>query len=125
MSVNVEEVAREINNGLARMLTPSNEAMKACRWVKSEVEKVLTDALTQNETWVWQPIETAPKDGTHILVCNIYTFNSQGVATVAHWFNYIGDESKSGWFLTWNKNEEDADCGMKSITHWMPLPAHP
>ena len=38
----VEEVAREINNGLASMLTPSNEAMSACRWVKKEIEKALT-----------------------------------------------------------------------------------
>ena len=38
----VGEVAREINNGLASMLTPSNEAMSACRWVKKEIEKALT-----------------------------------------------------------------------------------
>ncbi len=43
----VERVAKEINNGLASMLTPSSEAMRACRWVKSEVEQALKDARAE------------------------------------------------------------------------------
>ncbi len=62
----------------------------------------------------WQPIETAPKDGTEILV---YV---EGDMTVAHWCAYI---STPQW-------RDAGDMGLSGMTdvepsHWMPLPEAP
>jgi hypothetical protein len=60
----------------------------------------------------WQPIETAPKDGTHILA---HDGNTYYPAVVIHWF-------ESGWFFstypTDIENEYDP-------VRWMPLPTPP
>lgn len=62
----------------------------------------------------WQPIETAPKDGS-----KIWAFNyEQGVM---EWTE--GD----GWAL-WIWSDEllrDVDPDPEQPTHWMPLPAPP
>lgn len=60
----------------------------------------------------WQPIETAPKDGTNILVFGY------GDMTVVHW-NIYG--------LYWNLSESGAyaENGEWQPTHWMPLPPPP
>lgn len=62
------------------------------------------DAL---EAMQWQPIETAPKDGTHVLLHEPNGFS--GVAGLCHF----------GMWLYFP--------GLEPIypTHWMPLPAPP
>lgn len=55
----------------------------------------------------WQPIETAPKDGTPILVCDKGPY-----AYVAEWFQHS---------RTWI----GADKMYWEPTHWMPLPEPP
>jgi hypothetical protein len=63
----------------------------------------------------WQPIETAPKDGTAVLG---YVpgrqgfFSRQDVAVVA-WIETRWQSVNSGHWLT------------SDVTHWMPLPAPP
>lgn len=64
----------------------------------------------------WQPIETAPKDGTEVL-----TYREAGLMAVAVWVKYYpiwrgGDES--GWVVS-----DGAD--LVGVTHWMPLPNPP
>ena len=67
----------------------------------------------------WQPIKTAPKDGTTILV---------GTSTWYALSNYYGDKEES-WF-TWyppvvgNRPHHDGPRA-EQPTHWMPLPAPP
>lgn len=58
----------------------------------------------------WQPIETAPKDGTEILV---YCISMDGTCgcEVARFC-----DERNGWFI--------GVCRL-SPTHWMPLPAAP
>lgn len=64
----------------------------------------------------WQPIETAPKDGTEILVF------VGGTIIIGSWSNgsVLRDE---GWY--------DAEAGVKFVnglldpTHWQPLPSPP
>lgn len=56
----------------------------------------------------WQPIETAPKDGTRIIVAT----------TGRYWY----EKHKDGWMIA-NCDEE---YGMYvEATHWMPLPEPP
>ena len=64
----------------------------------------------------WQPIETAPKDGTWILVI-IAGEHPDGypyIPACAQWRD-------GGWFET-NDTEPAEDW---PLTHWMPLPAPP
>ena len=62
---------------------------------------------------LWQPIETAPKNGTTILVYGSW---------------YPDGEWKDLAFATWLAGEEmwtfDGDL-MLGMTHWMPLPEPP
>ena len=53
----------------------------------------------------WQPIETAPKDGTRVLICE-----DNGVVEIA-------SHDKDGWF-----DDEYMPC---EPVAWMPLPAPP
>lgn len=62
----------------------------------------------------WQPIETAPRDGTEI-----WAFN--GEQARMHWVEGDG-------FALWIWSDEllsDIDPCAEQPTHWMPLPAPP
>lgn len=77
----------------------------------------------------WQPIETAPKDGTEMILSN-------GVAVQQGWWidnpggtteyrdadgNYVGQHDDEGYLGWW-----DVGGGMlPEPTHWMPLPPSP
>ena len=61
-SVEATEIAKQINNGLAMMLKPSNEAMHACRWVKVEVEKAITNLQATHQQQVEEAVEEAKKE---------------------------------------------------------------
>ncbi len=58
----------------------------------------------------WQPIATAPRDGTDILL----GFRRRR-AVVAHGF-----ESVHGWYFS-----DDDDLVVHEPTHWMPIPKPP
>lgn len=61
----------------------------------------------------WQPIETAPKDGTGILAWDSYDDH-----TVVFW-----SEKARAWVL----NVPGSYCADRThtFTHWMPLPSSP
>jgi hypothetical protein len=62
------------------------------------------------ESWLdtqWQPIETAPKDGTAVL-----TYRGPGLIAVAEFWVECGWIVPDGMEIT-------------NVTHWMPLPAPP
>jgi hypothetical protein len=67
----------------------------------------------------WQPIDTAPKDGSNVLVCIAGLTGSQGEA-----FWYQGDEYASGW-ITWDGANHTRTFYTTPPTHWMPLPEPP
>lgn len=64
----------------------------------------------------WQPIETAPKDGSCVLVARSYGLAS--AIAVAH---FDGEEWRDygdiGWAGMYGDNNQP--------THWMPLPSPP
>ena len=62
----------------------------------------------------WQPIETAPKDGTHILVCGPHNNGSQYMDVC-------------GWPKNWTSKWPVAYMAYAAgePTHWMPLPTPP
>lgn len=72
----------------------------------------------------WQPIETAPKDGSEILVYGGH-YDSD--------LNSKPDEEESGVSHVWaSKSEAFSICGscyygayILNPTHWMPLPPPP
>lgn len=64
----------------------------------------------------WQPIESAPKDGTHVLVLDAHAPNVP--PTTVHWFN-------GGWHLSVNQRGEFSEYIWGTPSHWMPLPKPP
>lgn len=68
----------------------------------------------------WQPIETAPKDGTNLL---LYLPESEKRPIVVGYYSIpLGHEDESYWF------EVEGDGGFMidvPATHWMPLPEPP
>lgn len=71
----------------------------------------------------WQPIASAPKDGSHILACRIpfgirVTINTNP-PTVVHWFD---DPELPGFYTSVNELAPERPF---EATHWMPLPQLP
>ncbi len=64
----------------------------------------------------WQPIETAPKDGTHVLLYRSGEYASlhEGYWKLSH-FGGSHAWGGAGWTF----------AGFDQPTHWMPLPAPP
>jgi len=56
----------------------------------------------------WQPIETAPKDGTEVLTCR-----NGNLMAVAFWRDF-----RRSWVVS-------DGAYIRNVTHWMPLPAPP
>lgn len=70
----------------------------------------------------WRPIETAPKDGTYLLLWEQYSTNpfvgcwAFGAWTVSH--EHV--DAEGGW-----DGANVVDALSMPITHWMPIPAPP
>lgn len=79
-------------------------------------------ALKASEERGWQPIESAPRDGTLILVPGRY-----GIATPACWWPAAHLEADHTLRGDWDDGERNEDGGFSPFypTHWMPLPAAP
>lgn len=66
----------------------------------------------------WQAIETAPKDGTDILVFTRIEPEGVEVQQVAHWDG--GDDEQYPWQVS-----DGSAYNRDMFTHWMPLPTPP
>lgn len=77
-------------------------------------------ALSQlMEAVTWQKIETAPKDGTRILVFGTQTYlETKSWVATAEWVD-CGSVKGAGYFSTLDQRV------MGKISHWMPLPNPP
>lgn len=65
----------------------------------------------------WRPIETAPKDGTNVLLRN----RRGNMATGLWMVGIIG----TGWLLRGGNKPDAFFNGHHGPTHWMPLPPGP
>ena len=79
----------------------------------------------------WQPIETAPKDGTHILAYDPEGIHGP-VYAVVHWYVHKGEkytESETEGLYRREQYEvpwwDGAAYTPFRATHWMPLPPAP
>jgi hypothetical protein len=85
------------------------ESRSACDDVREE----LAELQKRGE---WQPIESAPKDGTLVLICfadgEIYIARNEGKP----------DSQHNDW---WDQDGLDFGYGASQPTHWMPLPELP
>lgn len=74
----------------------------------------------------WQPIKTAPKDGTSIIVYGKFAGEIAGIIDgkhvgIASWQGGRGDYAG----FTWRAENTDAYAAWWRPTHWMPLPEPP
>ena len=71
----------------------------------------------------WQPIETAPKDGTSILIATVEPW---GNMFVAQWETRKShdDADFSYWYIDNGRGDLTLVRGGE-VTHWMPRPAQP
>lgn len=68
-----------------------------------------------NTAYEWQPIETAPKDGTCILICRPYFLPPMYKINTCQWEEGV-----------WLSNGcVDDYLTFPDATHWMPLPEPP
>ena len=110
-----------------------NQCVMALEYLQQENDRQRFDILAMNQSLdllreenerlrkgagriEWQPIETAPKDGTDILVMTGETMH------VVRWINIHGDFDY--WAVDDNKHGPFTLRG-KAPTHWMQLPETP
>lgn len=92
----------------------------------SDTREERPEALVRYLGLGWQPIETAPKDGTPMFadygdgVLYVAKFNPPDVFSDGHWqmLGYFGGRSLSGMTLT-------SGGDRKPPKRWQPLPAPP
>jgi hypothetical protein len=78
--------------------------------------EALTAAIAAMKQAGWQPIETAPKDGSYVLLYDDRYLHSDTSYLIAQWDGdyWWGHRTKSGKCFIW-----------REATHWQPLPAAP
>lgn len=72
----------------------------------------------------WQPIGTAPKDGTEFLAYDAST-NKMDVAVMSDWFDlgWVCRPVQSDCEL--GPSDDEFGYDLRGPTHWMPLPDPP
>lgn len=74
---------------------------------------------------LWQPIETAPKDGRDVILALVNTRGHSESPALAYWNDEdrSTDHYQSGWY-----ESTFSDCTYRvkfTPTHWMPIPEPP
>jgi hypothetical protein len=86
-----------------------------------KIEMVQDEPLTNtiNIKWNWQPIETAPRNETRILIAGYDEHDKKMHVASAYWH-----ASAYGNGL-WTDSSGEYSTAAGSPTHWMPLPDSP
>lgn len=90
-----------------------------CHRALSSLATLRTLALDSVDRPGWEPISTAPKDGSHIFLWFPATRVDAGVVCEG-FFDAIFDQV---WMLT--RGRGTVDQRVREPTHWMPLPEGP
>lgn len=69
----------------------------------------------------WQPIKTAPKDGTSVIIAVPHNDPSGFVVGEA----YCNERRGGWWWANLSYDDDYADPIRQAPTHWMPLPKPP
>jgi hypothetical protein len=104
----------ELRSALASSPTPAatEEGL-----VQANAEPVASDGSVTGPVCQWQPIETAPKDGTWVLGFRPTSFREDQIDT---WQFVHRSCDPPIWINSADSNDED-----EQPTHWMPLPLPP
>jgi hypothetical protein len=96
----------------------------------AELDRLTTELAAYKKDAEWQPIESAPRDATAILVMrDIWPGTKSGRAEKCNGHNtYVSqwwaDEGKNGEWVCYMGRVQDPLCPIDP-THWKPLPAPP
>lgn len=101
---------------------------------EAQHDKLKAENKRLKEALEWQPIETAPKDGTDILVADpTQEFSQDRVERARYWegkwcvvnaYYFLTDLSKIEE-ISKEQKLDDMPLYIISPTHWMPLPEPP
>lgn len=86
------------------------------------LSNILNELHYLKRQYDWQPIETAPRDGTRILVL------ACGNVHICHWGmpepHFVERGSENRW-VTDSTGQWDHRDSIRNVTHWMSLPEPP
>jgi hypothetical protein len=73
-----------------------------------------------SEEMTWRSIDSAPKDGSAVLLWSSLFRTEPKLAQWLEWHDNLTDQDRQGW-------REGVDFGdwLQAATHWMPLPPPP
>lgn len=126
-------MSQETSCAQTAVMKQALEALEAySRWAASmETEMQAHNAITalraalaapEPNVPTWQPIETAPRDGSEVLLHEIY----ERLPVIGWW-----SEKRKRWYASTEVYDTDGDATVidklytEGVTHWMPLPAPP
>lgn len=90
-----------------------------------DIDAAVDVALEYIEKPQWQPIETAPKDGTEILIFQP-AFEKYGVKSWQRERIAVVSWQHFGWSIDHVSGAEcEDDFDYAAVTHWQPLPNPP
>lgn len=103
---------------------PASDEWKSASMAATMAEVEFGSALLRNYSTIsrvlreaadgWRPIETAPRDGTEIMLSGITPGTSNRWQGVGAW-----------WHDDWRDDEENNMFGFHAPSHWRPLPPPP
>lgn len=88
--------------------------------VKANARFIVEAVNTRHSAPSWQPIATAPKDGTTILLYNVHHKSIE----LGYWGHYGAEHTAYHWREATNQ-EGRAEIEDEFLTHWQPLPPPP
>ncbi|CAB4199921.1 Domain of unknown function DUF551 [uncultured Caudovirales phage] len=96
--------------------------MNAHSWVWGDIQLAALTAAAEIERLraltKWQPIETAPRDGTRVLIGWAGCYPSRNHVRIARFAVPVGYKNRG-----WTDDDNEGRC--ITPTHWMPLPKPP
>ena len=88
------------------------------RWSAAAALRACAERLRAEE---WQPIETAPRDGTRVLAWWPDAYDNGSAVQVETWWGPFHGSALCGWQSAF----EEAAAPPHGPTHWRPRPAPP